>query len=138
MDQRQQYDSLADALAVARENSDAVKRLAALGWGHTVVAQVLNIDGKFEVVSVVVRSEDGWQRTKDEHVVRSFQFGSLTCPVCDRVGSRQGNFRAGNLIGYFVDGLAPDTCGGCHDVMTNNGIAPTDYSTNPPSSVAWP
>jgi hypothetical protein len=52
MARRQRYNSLEDALAVARENTGAIERLGRLGWGHTVVAQVQNIDGKFEIISV--------------------------------------------------------------------------------------
>jgi hypothetical protein len=38
----------------------------------------------------------------------------------------------------YVFGLDPASCGRCHDTLRNNGIAPTDFNTNPPSPVARP
>jgi hypothetical protein len=135
---RQRYENLSDALAVARDNTTVIHELGELGWGNVVVAEILEVDGAFEIRSVVVRPESGWQTSRRQHIVRSFEFGSLVCPVCDRVGVRQGEFRIGNAIIQTVGGLDPATCPGCHSVLTNNGIVPTDFSTDPPSNIARP
>jgi hypothetical protein len=58
---RQRYENLSDALAVARDNTSAIQRLGELGWGNVVVAEIMNVDDAFEIQSVVVRPEAGWQ-----------------------------------------------------------------------------
>lgn len=135
---RQRYETLSDALDVARDNTSAIQRLGELGWGNVVVAEVVNVDGAYEIQAVVVRPETGWQTSLRQHIVRRFEFGSLICPVCERVGVRQEEFRVGNAVMQRVGGLDPEACRGCHDVLTHNGIAPTDFGTNPPSSIPRP
>jgi len=132
------YESFEDAFAIARDNSDAIRQLSALGWGNVVVAEILNVDGAFMIRSVVVRPEKSWRTSPQHCIVRSFEFGSLACPVCDRVGEKQNEYRVGNAIMRTVGGLDPAKCRGCHDVLTHNGIAPADFSTNPPSPIDRP
>jgi hypothetical protein len=55
--ERQKYDTISDALSVARDNSSAIADLRAQGAGHAIVAQVLLIGDKFEMPVVSVRSE---------------------------------------------------------------------------------
>lgn len=136
--ERQRYEKFADAFAVARDNDDAKRELGTSGWGNVVVAEIVNIDGAFEIRSVVVRSEESWRTFSQQYLVRRFEFGSLACPVCDRVGERQGEYMIGNALMQTVGGLDPANCRGCHDVLTHNGIAPTDISTDPPNPIARP
>jgi hypothetical protein len=138
MASRQKYESLTDALQVARDNTSAIQRLGELGWGHVVVAEVVNVDGSYEIQAVVVRPESEWQTSPRQHIARRFEFGSLSCPVCERVGVKQDELRIGNAIMQRVDGLDPAGCRGCHDVLTYNGIAPTDFGTIPPSPIPHP
>jgi hypothetical protein len=135
---RQSYENLSDALAVARDDSSAIEQLGQLGWGNVVVAEILSVNGAFEIHSVVARPETGWQPSHQQYVVRSFKFGSLTCPVCERVGVRLEEFRIGNATVQRVGDLDPARCRGCHDVLTHNGIAPTDFSTDPLSKIPRP
>ena len=135
---RPRYENFADALATARDNSDAIQRLGTLGCGNVVVAEILNVDGAFVIRSVVVGTEESWRTSPQQYIVRRFEFGSLACPVCDRVGERQGEYRVGNAIMQTVGALDPSGCRGCHDVLTHNGIAPADFSTNPPSPIGRP
>ncbi len=139
MVERQSYESLSDALAVAHSNSSAIQQLGELGWGNVVVAEILSVSGAFEINSVVVQPEAEWQASPQRYIVRSFTFGSLACPVCDRVGViRQEELRIGNAMVQRVCGLDPAKCRGCHDVLTHNGIAPADFSTNPPIIIPRP
>jgi len=134
----QQYDSLADALEVAGDNQAARKELAQQGWGHVVLAEVWNVDGKYEIRSVTVRPESSWQTAPQQFIVRMFEFGSLRCPACDRMGRVVDEGRIGSAIINRVAGLDPATCGACHDLMTHNGISPTDWSVTPPKSIPRP
>ena len=51
------YRSPSEALNVARQNRPARQELGRRGWGHAVAAEVWNVDGQFEILSITVRPE---------------------------------------------------------------------------------
>lgn len=120
------YKSLNDALEVARENMPARKELASKGPGYVMVAEVLNVDGEYELRAVTVHAEHEWQTSGNRYIVRRVE--GLTCPVCEKTGSATGAWTVpGMANGPIVTGLDPDTCAGCHDTLTHQGIAPTEF-----------
>jgi hypothetical protein len=64
------YQSLQDALDVARDNMDARKELAARGPGHVVVAEVRPVGSGFELAAVTVEAKHAWSTTPmQRHIV---------------------------------------------------------------------
>lgn len=55
----------------------------------------------------------------------------LVCPMCGRAGQQSGEWVRPNVAaGELLAGLDPQSCPGCWDTMTQNGIAPGTFTTD--------
>ena len=117
------YDSVNDAIEVARDNSDACADLARRGPSHVVVAEVIAVGTGYEIRAVTVESELDWNTTPNRYVVK--RVDGRTCPLCGLIATDAGSWAVpGVAAGSFVGGLDPENCVACHDTFTTHGIAP--------------
>jgi len=55
----------------------------------------------------------------------------MMCPECGKTGKQSGEWvRPGIAAGELIAGLDPETCVGCWDTMSQNGIVPGTFTTD--------